>query len=169
MDSDIKNGKRLVFSESSYQTLSRILEEFLKRSQARIAVFADLNGYPVSYCGDADSLDIPNLTALAAGDLAATAEMAKLVNKESRFRFLYHEGTIRSTYICSVSSDYFLLIVFDKHVALGVIRVLAHYAVEKLLQLISTLKKEGEETKRFLDFEFRDLLTQQLEQNIRAQ
>jgi len=160
--------QRLVFSESSYQHVSQILEEFLSRSQARLAVFADLNGYPVVHRGDADTLDLSSLTALAAGDFAATAEMAKLVNRESRFRFLYHEGTARSSYLCSVGGDYFLLIIFDRTVALGVIRVLAHYAVEKLLQFIQTLKQESEETKKFLDFEFRDLLKHQLDKSIRS-
>ncbi|MBN2355446.1 roadblock/LC7 domain-containing protein [candidate division KSB1 bacterium] len=163
-----KNGKRLVFSEDSFQRIIQILDEFLNRSQARLAIFADLNGYPVVYRGEADTMDISSLTALAAGDFAATAEMANLISEESHFRFLYHEGVSRCSYLCSVGNEYFILIVFEKKVALGVIRVLAHYAVEKILQLIQTLKKQSEETKKFLDFEFRDILTQRLDESIRA-
>ncbi len=168
MELDRNNGKRLVFSEESFQQIISILDEFLNRSQAQLAIFADLNGYPVVYRGTTETADINGLTALAAGDFAATAEMAKLVDDQPRFRFLYHEGNTRCSYLCSVGDAYFLLIVFEKKVALGVVRVLAHYAVEKLQLMIQTLRKQREETARFLDFEFRDLLTKQLDQSIRG-
>lgn len=162
-----KNGKRVVFSQTAYHQIARILEELLSRSQARLALFADMSGYPVVYRGDADTLDLAALTALAAGDFAATAEMSRLIGQESRFRFLYHEGVARSLYLCAVGSDYFLMVIFEKKVALGIIRVLSHYAVEKITRYIQELRKEGEQTHQFLDFEFRDLLAQQLDRSLR--
>jgi len=168
MDSVRNKGKRLVFSETSFLQLSQILDEFLTRSQSRLAVFADLNGYPIVHCGDVASLDLSGLTALAAGDFAATAEMAQLISQEPRFRFLYHEGVQRSSYLCSVGGDHFLLVIFEQKVALGIIRVLSHYAVERIEQLLQTLQQESEQAKRILDFEFRDLLARQIDETIRA-
>ncbi len=162
-----KNGKRVVLSQTTYHTIARILEEFLGRSQARLALFADMNGYPVVYRGETDTLDVSALTALAAGDFAATAEMSKLIGQDARFKFIYHEGASRSLYLCAVGADYFLMVVFEKAVALGIIRVLSHYAVEKISRYIQELKQESEQTHQFLDFEFRDLLAQQLDHSLR--
>jgi len=162
-----KNGKRLVFSETSYHHVTQILDEFLRRSQAQLAIFADMNGYPVASRGDAENIDMSALTALAAGDFAATAEMASIIGHDGRFKFIYHEGTTRSIYLCAVSEDYFLLVVYETRVALGIIRVLSHYAVEKIGQHIHELSQESEQTQKFLDFEFRDLLSKQLERSLR--
>jgi predicted regulator of Ras-like GTPase activity (Roadblock/LC7/MglB family) len=162
-----KNGKRIILSQTAYHNIARILEELLSRSQARLALFADMNGYPVVYRGDADTLDLSALTALAAGDFAATAEMSRLIGQDKRFKFLYHEGTSRSLYLCAVGNDYFLLVVFEKAVALGIIRVLSHYAVEKISRYIQELKKGSEQTHQFLDFEFREQLAQQLDRSLR--
>ncbi len=162
-----KNGKRVVLSQTAYHQIAHILEELLSRSQARLALFADMNGYPVVHRGEADTLDLAALTALAAGDFAATAEISRLIGPETRFKFLYHEGSQRSLYLCAVGTDYFLLVVFDNSVALGIIRVLAHYAVEKISRYLQSLKQESEQTRQFLDFEFRDLLAQQLDRSLR--
>jgi len=121
----------------------------------------------VVHRGEADTLDLAALTALAAGDFAATAEISRLIGQESRFKFLYHEGAQRSLYLCAVGADYFLMVVFDNSVALGIIRVLAHYAVEKISRFIQSLKQESEQTHQFLDFEFRDLLARQLDRSLR--
>ena len=162
-----KNGKRAVLSQTAYHQIARILEELLSRSQARLALFADMSGYPVVHRGDADTLDLAALTALAAGDFAATAEMSRLIGQDTRFRFLYHEGASRGIYLCAVGTDYFLMVVFDKTVALGIIRVLSHYAVEKISHYIQELKRGSEQTHQFLDFEFRDLLARQLDRTLR--
>ncbi len=162
-----KNGRRVVLSQTAYHQIALILEEFLSRSQARLALFADMSGYPVVYRGDADTLDLAALTALAAGDFAATAEMSRLIGQESRFKFLYHEGASRSLYLCAVGTDYFLMVVFDKSVALGIIRVLSHYTVEKIGRYIHELRQGGEQTHQFLDFEFRDMLARQLDRSLR--
>ncbi len=162
-----KNGKRLVFSEASYHHVSQILEELLRRSQAQLAIFADMNGYTVVSRGDAGQIDVSALTALAAGDFAATAELAAILGHDGRFKFIYHEGNSRNLYLCAVSDDYFLMVIYETRVALGIIRVLSHYAVEKISAHIQELRQEGEETQKFLDFEFRDLLSKQLERSLR--
>jgi len=158
-----RNGKRLVFSERTYHKIVQILSDLLKNSQSQVCLFADMNGYPITYCGNTETIDIFNLTALAAGDFSATAEMAKIIGGEDRFRFIYHEGTSQNIYLCNVGESYLLLIVFDRNVALGMIRILAQRTIEKLSALIEELKKEGENAARFVDDEFRSLLGRQLD------
>lgn len=162
-----KNGKRVVLSQTAYHHIARLLEEFISRSQARLALFADMNGYPVVYHGETETIDLSALTALAAGDFAATAEISGLLGQERRFKFIYHEGATRSLYLCAVGEHYFLLIVFDKAVALGIIRVLSHYTVEKIGRYLMELSSGSEQTRQFLDFEFRDLLSRQLDRTLR--
>jgi predicted regulator of Ras-like GTPase activity (Roadblock/LC7/MglB family) len=158
-----KNGKRLVFSEKTYHKIGQILTELLKQSQSQLCLFADMNGYPITHSGEAELTDIFSLTALAAGDFSATAEMAKIIGGEERFRFIYHEGAARNVYLCNVGDNYLLLIVFTKNVALGMVRILAQRTVERLVALLAELKQESDNASRFIDDEFRSMLGQQLD------
>jgi hypothetical protein len=61
------NGKRVVFSEASFQKIRLLIRDFLLRSRASMCIFADVNGYPIAYGGDSRGVQISSLTALAAG------------------------------------------------------------------------------------------------------
>ncbi|OPZ63974.1 MAG: Roadblock/LC7 domain protein [bacterium ADurb.Bin478] len=160
--------KRTVFSETAFSKIALILSELLKRSQARLVVFADMNGYPIVHRGDIKAQSLSTLTALAAGSFAASGEIARLINNESRFRFIYQEGGVYHTYTCSVGEDYFLIVLFEKQVALGLIRLLTHQALLRISSYIKELQQTSEQAKSFLDYEFRDMLSRQLDDKLRV-
>ena len=161
-----KNGKRVVFSESSYHKVAKILADFKRMSNANLCVFADMNGYPITYSGELRDLDISTLSALAAGDFAATTEMSKMISGENQFKFIYHEGLSRNIYLCNVGNDYLLIVVFGKNVALGMIRVLANQVINNLHSLLAKLKEESAKASQFLDAEFRDLLNNEIDKSL---
>jgi len=160
--------KRMVFSETAYSKIALILSELLKRSQARLAVFADMNGYPIVHRGNINPQSLSTLTALAAGSFAAGNEIARLINNEPRFRYLYQEGGRYSTYSCSMGEDYFLIVLFDNQVALGLVRLLTHHALVRISGYIQELRRATDQAKNFLDFEFRDLLSKQLDDKLKV-
>ncbi len=157
------NGKRLVFSETTFQKIFQILTEMIKQSRAHLCIFADMNGYPISYSGTLQDVDVASLTALAAGTFSATAAMANIVGKEERFKYIYQEGEKRNIYMSTVVGEYVLIVVFERSVTLGMIRVLTHHTTEKLTALIQDLKKQNEKMTEFLDVEFKSLLSKQVD------
>jgi predicted regulator of Ras-like GTPase activity (Roadblock/LC7/MglB family) len=159
---DSKNGKRMMFSEDAFQKIKQVLAELTKRANAHLCVFADVNGYPIGSYSITDDVDISSLTALAAGTFSATAAMANLISGEQQFKYIYHEGTHRNIYLCNVSSDYLIIVVFDKSVPLGLIRVLTHHTIARLNEVIRLLETENEKAVQFLDLEFKSLLSKEL-------
>jgi predicted regulator of Ras-like GTPase activity (Roadblock/LC7/MglB family) len=157
-----KNGKRMVFSEIAFSRLNAVLAELLNRTNALFCVFADVNGYPVSSCGTAEEVDLSSLTALAAGTFSATAAMAHIITGEEQFKHIFLEGVQKNIYLCNVSGDYLLYIVFDKGVSVGLIRVLATQAIARLSDVIRQIADDNDEASRFLDVEFKSLLNREL-------
>ena len=157
------DGKRIVFSEATYYKIIKILAELKNRLQAQATIFADMNGYPIAYDLKVKDVDIIELTALAAGTFSATSEMAKLIKEKNRFRFIYHEGELRNIYMCNVSKEYLIIVLFDKSVAMGMVRILTHNTVEKLQKILDQLSLEHEKTSQFLDMEFKSLLGKELD------
>ena len=158
-----ENSNRLVLSEKNFQKIADLLNEFLRRSRATLCVFADMNGYPIAHQGSDENVHIANLTALAAGDFLATSEIARITQGDNKFKFIYHEGTTRNLYLCNVSDDYLMIVLFEKSVALGMIRVLTGQFIEGIQALLKDLQQKEIESRQFIDHEFRALLGRELD------
>lgn len=157
------NGKRWVFSESTYKKIDAAMDQLCKHLKADLAIFADMNGYPVSYHSRQEGWDVNNLTALAAGTFSATTEMAFLIGEDSRFRYIFHEGERRHIYMCMVAHDYLMVIIFNKKTALGLVRALTRNVVTRLEELVEELKSEVSATAKVLDSEFKTMLSKELD------
>ncbi|HNR67363.1 MAG TPA: roadblock/LC7 domain-containing protein [bacterium] len=157
------NGKRVVFSEASFQKIRLLIRDFLLRSRASMCIFADVNGYPIAYGGDSRGVQISSLTALAAGSFSATLEMARWLGEEQRFRFIYHEGAHRNLYLSNIGDNYLMIVLFDKSVPLGIIRLLTRQTTDRLNELLNDLRRKSDQATQLLDLEFRDLLDKELD------
>ena len=163
-----QDGKRIVLSESTYKEIRAIINALVTKTKARAIIFADMNGHPISQKGYLETINIPALTALAAGEFSATNEMAKIIGEPSTFKLLYHEGATANVYISSVGESFLLLLVFDPAVALGIIRIFTSRAVARLNEIIEETKRVEQEASRFLDLEFGELLKRELERSFRS-
>ena len=163
MNSENNNGNRLVFSENTFHQIITILAELRNRLHAQSTIFADMNGYPIGYDQANENLNITSLTALAAGTFSATAEMAKMVKEQDRFRFIYLEGKEQNIYMCNVHKDYLIIVIFDKSVAMGMVRILTHNTVEKLQKILEALALENKRATKIIDVEFKSMLNKELD------
>ncbi len=161
-------SKRLVLSESNYAEIRAIVTELVSKTKARAIVFADMNGHPICQGGAGGEIDLASLTALAAGEFSATAEIARLLGEPGKFVLLFHEGTKANVYISSVGGSYLLLIVFDPSVALGIVRIFTQKAVTLLNRILEEARRAEEEAARFLEMEFGELLKRELERSFRG-
>ncbi len=157
------SNRPFMLSAATYNRISGILGELEAKTRAEAIIFCDANGNTVTYRGQILGLKLSTVSALAAGNYSATREMAKLIGEPSSFRFLLLEGERRNIYLSNVGHDFLLVTVFDKNVALGMVRVCTNRAIDDLKEALDSAKAEEEKAPEFLDSEFRSLLSQELD------
>ena len=157
------NGVGLVFSESTYRKISRILYELNTRLKAKLTIFSDMNGYPIDYSGDLRDMNINTLTAVASGSFSASNEMSSMISGHQHFEHVLHEGARDNVYMCSVGSDYLMILIFDKTAPIGFVRLLVHAAVNKLSQYLDSLRVQKRSASQFIDAEFRSKLSNEMD------
>jgi predicted regulator of Ras-like GTPase activity (Roadblock/LC7/MglB family) len=160
----IDGSKTIMFDPVQYDGVKKYLGELYSKTRAKVVLFADMSGQIIGERGDTAEMNTTVLSALAAGDFAATAEIAKLVGEGDRFKLHFHEGETKNVYLTNVGDQFFLIIIFDATVALGMVRVYTKKAVESLLIVI----KEASTTeclteKDMIDEDFGNLLAQELD------
>lgn len=135
------------------------LERMAYESEASCIILADVTGQLISERGKTSGFNTQVLSALAAGELSATQEMARLVGEKARFNLLLHEGEDRSVYLSPVGHKMLLIIVFDERTPIGLVRIILKNAVDELGPILARPAKESED-----DFSetFSDEFAQQL-------
>lgn len=160
----IDGSKTIVFNVAQYEGVKKCLGELYSKTRAKVVLFADMAGQIIGERGDTADMNTTVLAALAAGDFAATAEIAKLVGEGDRFKLHFHEGEIKNVYLTNVGDQFFLIIIFDATVALGMVRVYTKKAIESLLTIIADAEtSEGESMEDIIDEDFGNLLAQELD------
>jgi predicted regulator of Ras-like GTPase activity (Roadblock/LC7/MglB family) len=154
----LKDGSRqIILSGRQYDGITKVLSELANKTKASAILFADMSGQLISQRGNTDNMNTTVLSALAASDFAATSEMAKLVGEEAKFKLLFHEGEKRNVYLSNVGDNFFLVVVFDVSVTLGLIRIYTKKAIEDLVTILEEESEEGAEDSG-IDSDFSTLL-----------
>ncbi len=139
------------------------LERLLHRSRALCVLLADISGQLISEKGAKEGLNSVALAALAASNMAATAEMAKQIGETGSFSYLFHEGERRHIYISSVGRTLLLIIIFDEMTQIGLVRIFAKLAIGELLQVAPELEFWLERASAVVDRKFGDALAEGLD------
>ena len=160
----IDGSKMINFDPTQYEGVKKYLGELYSKTRAKVVLFADMAGQIIAERGDTAEMNTSVLSALAAGDFAATGEIAKLVGEGDRFKLHFHEGENKNIYLTNVGSQFFLIIIFDATVALGMVRVYTKKAVESLLNLIAEAEANvGTGAEDMIDDDFGRLLADELD------
>ncbi|UCF67077.1 MAG: roadblock/LC7 domain-containing protein [Acidobacteriota bacterium] len=131
-------GSGLVLHEDDFLNLSRLVDVLMRQANARFVTLIDRNGQPIAWSGMMMQLDRTALASLAAGNVAATETLARMVG-ESAFCALYHEGERDHLLIASVGDVAILLIAFDERSSLGLVRLRVRQigpSVEQLMRRV---------------------------------
>lgn len=152
---------QFMLSTETYNEIAEVLKSIEQSTMAQLAIFCEANGAPVNFVGRQGDIDLAVLSSLAAGNYAATREMAHMLHEGDSFKFLFLEGDHYNLYLCNVDFEYLLTIVFAKSVALGMVRIYANRAVKQLQQILQRAKlREEQIDDQIIDSEFSDLLGQ---------
>jgi predicted regulator of Ras-like GTPase activity (Roadblock/LC7/MglB family) len=144
-DSDNIREKRLVFYKDDIDRINEVLQEFLTLSDSKCIMLIDREGYMVTKTGHTEDFDMQAISALVAGSYAATREMARLLGEEE-FSVLFHQGKRDSIQLTLVGDRTILAAVFDERTTIGMVRLYAKEASQKLDKLfedISTREDDG--------------------------
>ena len=111
-----------------------MLKEFLNLSDSKCNILIDKEGHMVTKTGTTEDFDMQAIAALVAGSYAATREMARLLG-EDEFSVLFHQGKRDNVQLTLVGDRTLLATVFDERTTIGMVRLYAKEATEKLLKV----------------------------------
>ncbi|MDF1615305.1 roadblock/LC7 domain-containing protein [Desulfurivibrio dismutans] len=98
------------------------IENSLISAGVRTALLIDGAGNILSNCGkDSSDIDTISLAALAAANLGATSQIAKLIGEED-FSLLFHKGKTDNIHFGRIGSELILITIFREDVSLGLVR-----------------------------------------------
>ncbi|MCI0694588.1 roadblock/LC7 domain-containing protein [candidate division KSB1 bacterium] len=162
-----KSTEQFMLSTETFNQVNEILRELVTSTRSDFALFCDANGNPITHHGKQHVVNLSGLSALAAGNFAATSEMARVVGEKEGFKFIFQEGERRNLFLCNVGFNFLLAIIFDKAVALGLVRIFANKAVESLKQVLDKAAQAEKKASDFIDSEFGLLLGKELDKSFK--
>jgi predicted regulator of Ras-like GTPase activity (Roadblock/LC7/MglB family) len=137
------------------------------KTGATCVLLIDISGQLISYKGTAESVDLTGLAALAASDMAAATEMARLVGERDQFKFLFHEGKNHNVLISAVGGSFLLAVIFKTPVQIGLVRLFTRETVIKLLEVAEQFKATSGRVAQIVDADFTTSLATELERAFR--
>lgn len=118
--------------------MGAILRDLWRDANARAVFVIDRNGMELSSAGEVSEFDSTSLASLAAGNVAATDGLAKLIG-EREFSVLFHEGRHDHIHISVVAGHYILLVIFDDRSSLGLVRLRVRQAMPRIETLFESI------------------------------
>lgn len=163
----LKDGSRqIILTAKQFDEITKILSELAVKTKASTILLADISGQLITQRGNTDEINTAILSALAASDFAATAEMAKLIGEEAKFKLLFHEGEKRNVYLSNVGDNFFLVVVFDVSVTLGLVRIYTKKAIQNLMDVFET-SEAGDDVSKIMDQDFSSMLGDMLDESFK--
>src|SRR5262249_33399157 len=107
-------------------------------ANAKVVFLIAKNGQQLAAAGSLDGLDPTSLASLTAGNVAATDGLAKLLG-EREFSILFHEGEHDNLHISVVGGKAILVVLFDEHSSLGLVRLRVKKATGELAAAIEDI------------------------------
>lgn len=155
----------LVLSVEQLERIDRCLNDLRWEAEARCVLLAEISGQMIGEKGVFNHMNTAVLSALAAGELAATKELARLVGEPARFKLLLHEGERQCVYLSDVGEEMILVTVFDTTTPIGLVRLYVRKVIGELLEIVQTprLAEPEEEEDTLLGSDFSDLLASQFD------
>src|SRR5438132_13425577 len=111
----------ILLREQRFHHIKALLARLRLDSAARLVVLVDKDGQQIAVHGDLGDLDTTSLASLAAGNVAATGGMAKLIG-ENEFPTLSHEVENERIHLC-VIGRVLLMVVFDDRTSLWLVKL----------------------------------------------
>lgn len=130
-----------IIDEQQFHKIKTILGRLCLECAARVVFLVDRDGQPIAFHGEIGDMDTTSFSSLAAGNVAATSSMAKLIG-EDVFPSVVHEGERESIFI-SVIGRSLLVVVFDERSTLGLVKLRTKRASHEVANLLDEMAKSS--------------------------
>ncbi|MFA5902537.1 MAG: roadblock/LC7 domain-containing protein [Desulfobacula sp.] len=125
-----------MFNQNQLDAIDSAILTNLIESGMDHVIFMDMAGNTIAKHNNGKKrLDSTAFAALAAGNFAAVDAMAKLVG-ESEFSLLFHKGEKSSIHFSKVNEDTLLITMFNKDIALGLVRLKVAETVNEIIHIL---------------------------------
>jgi len=162
-----KSAEPSSISPEQFQKILGCITALSEKLRVKAVLLADRSGrLIVQKCEETFEADPSVISSLVAGSFGASNELARLLGEKGRFNMVLHEGLGRSVFICSVTGEYFLVVIFETQVALGMVRMLTRRAVAELEPVLAQ-KDAGRDIKEIFDDRFESLLGEELDRTMK--
>ncbi len=131
----------VIIREQQFQRIKNVLARLCVECAARVVFLVDRDGQPIAFHGDIGDMDTTSFSSLAAGNVAATTSMAKLIG-EDVFPAVVHEGERESIFI-SVIGRSLLVVVFDERSTLGLVKLRTKKASHEVASILEAIKNDS--------------------------
>ena len=131
----------IIIHEQQFQRIKNVLARLCVECAARVVFLVDRDGQPIAFHGDIGDMDTTSFSSLAAGNVAATTSMAKLIG-EDVFPAVVHEGERESIFI-SVIGRSLLVVVFDERSTLGLVKLRTKKASYEVASILEAIKNDS--------------------------
>ena len=125
-------GIRLALPAELAKQIECILVDLRHNAEAECILLVDVSGQLISAQGRMQGIDPVTVAALAAGDVAARAALARQIDEENPHGSFLHESENKSVYLFSVGGSFILIVIFQADTPLGLIRLFVRRAAERL-------------------------------------
>ena len=115
-------GADLILHPEEYERIREVMSRLRSECNAKMVFLIDKNGQQICAQGEIDAIDTTALASLAAGNVAATDSLARLIG-EKEFSILFHEGERDNLHISVVAGRVILVVIFDERSSLGLVRL----------------------------------------------
>jgi predicted regulator of Ras-like GTPase activity (Roadblock/LC7/MglB family) len=136
----------IVLHEEDYLHIRDLIQKLRQEANARVVCLVDRNGQQIACVGEAESLDMTALASLAAGNVAATDSLARLIG-EKDFSALYHEGEKDNLHLSMVGEKVILVVIFDERSSLGLVRLRVKKHVTELGAALLAMQQKSVKAK----------------------
>jgi predicted regulator of Ras-like GTPase activity (Roadblock/LC7/MglB family) len=130
-----------IIQEQQFQRLKSVLARLCVECAARVVFLVDRDGQTITFHGDIGDMDTTSFSSLAAGNVAATTSMAKLIG-ENVFPSVVHEGERESIFI-SVIGRSLLVVVFDERSTLGLVKLRTKRASHEVAAVLEEATRDS--------------------------
>ncbi|MGH2583013.1 MAG: roadblock/LC7 domain-containing protein [Anaerolineales bacterium] len=154
---------RLVINAAQDSRLAETLDKVLKQAPAKLVLLADRNGQTIYNSEKSNDSLLVELAALVAGDLAASEEMARLMNSVEEHQLILREGVSQHAYVAKTGPHLVLFVQTSSEVPLGWSRLIVQEAVQELAEIFADATFEEDEERNFSPEGFDDSVNNALD------
>ncbi|HXH27430.1 MAG TPA: roadblock/LC7 domain-containing protein [Candidatus Polarisedimenticolia bacterium] len=136
------SGSDLVLHEEEYERIREVIARLRTECNAKVVFLVDKNGQQIAANGELEAIDTTALASLAAGNVAATDSLARLIG-EKEFSILFHEGERDNLHISVVGGRVILVVIFDERSSLGLVRLRVKKGSAELSSILDVMMKKS--------------------------